>query len=164
LRIHGPIVPALVLCAGIGALAAGSPLAASDDVIRLRPGSRSGAAGAGAAEAEPVRRGFDYEAFEARLESLWFQRKAFLADGRVEDAAQQAERIRTFCQEEGVGRLGFLAGALVAEAARYRKEGRHDEALASLRPCSGPRATPRSPPPARSSRPSAARSAGRSAT
>ena len=37
-------------------------------------------------EPTSARRGFDYEAFEARLDSLWFQRKALLADGREADA------------------------------------------------------------------------------
>jgi tetratricopeptide (TPR) repeat protein len=83
-------------------------------------------------EIEEPRRGFDYEAFETRLESLWFQRKTFLADGRVEDARLQLEMIRAFCVEEGVQRLEYLAGALVAEAQRYLREGNREQTLTAL--------------------------------
>jgi tetratricopeptide (TPR) repeat protein len=105
-------------------------------VIRLRAGS-------GPAPGEPqpsaalpgeitARRGFDYDAFEGRLESLWFQRKALLADGRDADALRQAEQIRDFCAEEGIRRLEPLAGALVAEAQRQIELGRYQNALDSL--------------------------------
>lgn len=112
-------------------------LSATDDgVIRLRPSSPTGdnsgeAPDSGETTAE-ARRGFDYEAFEARLESLWFQRKTLLTDGRYTDAAEQSELIRDFCAEEGVHRLENMAGALVAEADRFLEEGRHKEALDSL--------------------------------
>ena len=79
-----------------------------------------------------ARRGFDYEAFQARLEALWFQRKAFLAAGREDDAARQTGLIRSFCAQEGVRRLDGLAGALLAEAERYRQEGHYSKALSTL--------------------------------
>jgi tetratricopeptide (TPR) repeat protein len=79
-----------------------------------------------------TRRGFDHEAFEAQLEALWFQRKAYLADGRDADAAEQSQAIRAFCSEEGVKRLENLAGALIAESDRSVEEGRYDRALESL--------------------------------
>ena len=83
-------------------------------------------------EPNPARRGFDYERFEDRLESLWFQRKALLADGRDADAAEQSELIRAFCREEGVRRLEDMAGALLAEADRYLEQDRYQRALESL--------------------------------
>lgn len=106
-------------------------------VIRLRPAAQDeDSPELGGEPAEEafggVRRGFDYETFEARLESLWFQRKALLADGRDEDAAAQSELIRAFCAEEGIRRLDHLAGALVAEARRHLGEGRYDRALDAL--------------------------------
>jgi tetratricopeptide (TPR) repeat protein len=78
------------------------------------------------------RRGFDYDSFEQRLESLWFQRKAYLADGREGDARKQARQLEAFCTEEDVRGLGNLAGALVSEARRYLEEGSYEKALASL--------------------------------
>ncbi|NIM63847.1 MAG: hypothetical protein GTO30_20025, partial [Acidobacteria bacterium] len=78
------------------------------------------------------RRGFDYERFETRLESLWFQRKAFLADGADDKAAEQAELIEAFCREEGIRRLEPLAGALLAETERHLDTGRYNRALAAL--------------------------------
>jgi len=79
-----------------------------------------------------TRRGFDHEAFEAQLEALWFQRKAYMADGREADAVEQSQAIRAFCTEEGVRRLENLAGALIAESDRYLIAGRFDRALDSL--------------------------------
>ncbi len=89
------------------------------------------------AEAAPLfsfggRRGFDYDAFDSRLEGLWFQRKVFLAAGRESDAARQKDLIRTFVREEGVRRLEPLAGALVAEARRDLDEGSYGKALDAL--------------------------------
>lgn len=87
---------------------------------------------AGAAGLEGMRRGFDYQAFTARLEALWFQRKSFLADRRRDDAARQGQLIRAYCEEEGVKRLKPLAGALVTEAVRFIEAGDYDGALDSL--------------------------------
>jgi tetratricopeptide (TPR) repeat protein len=78
------------------------------------------------------RRGFDYDSFEFRFESSWFRRKALLDEGRLDDAHRQAELIRSFCAEEGIRRLEDPAGALVAEARRFRKEGSYEKALAAL--------------------------------
>jgi len=78
------------------------------------------------------RRGFDYDAFEARLESLWFQRRALVTEGREVDAAQQGRQIRSFCAEEGVGRLEPLAAALLVEADRYHRQGDYARALGAL--------------------------------
>ncbi len=79
-----------------------------------------------------ARRGFDYAAFDARLETLWFQRKALLGDGRHADAVQQAERIRAFCAEEGVRRLERVSGALLIEARRRFDEGHYQRAIEAL--------------------------------
>lgn len=118
----------------IGAWAHTAPAAPADDVIRLRPANREADPEATPDAGDPAehRRGFDYASFEARLESLWFQRKALLADGRTEDAARQSDQIRAFCSEEGVRRLEGMAGALVAEARRFIDEGHYDRALDSL--------------------------------
>ncbi len=78
------------------------------------------------------RRGFNYERFETRLESLWFQRKAFLADGADDNAAEQSELIQAFCREEGIRRLETVAGALLAETQRHLNKGRYNRALAAL--------------------------------
>ncbi len=124
-------VAILVAVAGVPALAQ-----IDSGVIRLAP--RGSAAEpepeqpTGAQSLDGPRRGCDYRAFEARLETLWFQRKAYLADGRDADAQRQSELIRSFCAEEGVGRLEGLSGALLAEAARYIDEGHYAKALASL--------------------------------
>ncbi len=79
-----------------------------------------------------ARRGFDYDSFESRVQTLWFQRKTYLAEGRDADVARQSELIRAFAAEEGVGRLRGLADALIVEARRYLDEGHHGKALASL--------------------------------
>ena len=77
-------------------------------------------------------RGFDYERFQTRLESLWFQRKAFLADGADEKAAEQAQLIMAFCHEEGIRRLEPMGGALLAETRRHLDSGHYRRALAAL--------------------------------
>jgi tetratricopeptide (TPR) repeat protein len=92
------------------------------------------------AEAKPAPRGpsesslsgFDYEAFESRLQSHWFQRKAFLAEGRENDALRQSERIQAFCTEEGIGRLRGLADALIVESKYHRTRGNFTKALEAL--------------------------------
>lgn len=123
------------------ALAAGSVCASVDSgVIRLGGtdgGEARGEAPEQAASAAEVhigaaRQGFDYSAFQARVESLWFERKTLLARGRDEDAQEQLERIRASCAEEGVRRLDHVAGALVAEARRDVREGSYARAAASL--------------------------------
>jgi hypothetical protein len=81
---------------------------------------------------EDGRHGFDYEAFDARLESLWFARKVHLAAGRDEEAKRQSDLLLAFAREEGVRRLETVAGALVVEAHRFIAEGSYDRALASL--------------------------------
>ncbi|HET9299946.1 MAG TPA: hypothetical protein VFO11_08375, partial [Candidatus Polarisedimenticolaceae bacterium] len=81
---------------------------------------------------EDGRHGFDYEAFDARLESIWFARKTHLAAGRDEEAKRQSDLLLAFAREEGVRRLENVAGALVAEAHRFIAEGSYDRALASL--------------------------------
>lgn len=84
------------------------------------------------APSESSRRGFDYEAFESRLQSHWFQRKAFLAEGRENDALRQSERIRAFCTEEGIGRLRGLADALIVESDSHLSQGKFTKALEAL--------------------------------
>lgn len=81
---------------------------------------------------EEPRKGFDYGSFVARLESLWFQRKTYLDNGRTQDAHRQLEQIRAFCAEEGIQRLETIAAALVTEAHRYLVEGHHEQALVVL--------------------------------
>ena len=86
-------------------------------------------------EAEPrtdARRGFDVDAFDSRFESLWFQRKAYQAQGRDEDAARQSDLIRDFVAEEGVRRLEIPAGALLLETRDWLREGSYKKALDSL--------------------------------
>jgi tetratricopeptide (TPR) repeat protein len=78
-------------------------------------------------------RGFEFSGFEARLESLWFQRKVLLADvGREADAARMAEKISALCSAEGVTRLDTLSVALVVEAQTLYEQGRFESALDSL--------------------------------
>ncbi|HXV77508.1 MAG TPA: tetratricopeptide repeat protein [Candidatus Polarisedimenticolaceae bacterium] len=115
-----------------------------DGVIRLRPRPVADPAAGAALDPAPAgansaavdmtgpRRGFDYHAFETRLESLWFQRKTLVADGRVDDASEQSELIKAFCIEEGVHHLDDLAGALVAEAERYVEQGHYERAVDAL--------------------------------
>jgi tetratricopeptide (TPR) repeat protein len=79
-----------------------------------------------------ARRGFDVQAFDSRLDGLWFQRKAYLADGRDDGVARQSERIREFVSEEGVRRLEAPAGALLLEARGWMREGSYEKALAAL--------------------------------
>jgi tetratricopeptide (TPR) repeat protein len=113
-----------------------------DGIIRLRPTNSTTEPSTTAVPSEPAvaeadvagpRRGFNYNSFEARLESLWFQRKTLLADGRHSDADEQSELIRAFCAEEGVHRVEDLASALVAEADRFIEQGNHARAVESLR-------------------------------
>jgi tetratricopeptide (TPR) repeat protein len=78
------------------------------------------------------RHAFDVEAFDSRFESLWFQRKAYQAEGKDDDAARQSDLIRDFVAEEGVRRLEVPAGALVIESRSWLREGSYDKALASL--------------------------------
>jgi tetratricopeptide (TPR) repeat protein len=124
-------------------LAASGLVAAAQDVdsgaIRLGgsspPPDTPPAQAPASSDASPfkeVRRGFDYQAFESRLETLWFQRKAFLADGRANDSRRQAELLRAFVVEEGVHRLESMAGALLAESGRYLEEGHYDRALETI--------------------------------
>ncbi len=117
-----------------------APIVPAQDngVIRLGPRTPDGPS-AGPITAESTvgtegdgRRGFDYERFETRLESLWFQRKAFLADGADDNAAEQSALIKAFCREEGIHRLETVAGALLAETQRHLDTGRYNRALASL--------------------------------
>ena len=87
------------------------------------------------AEPEPrtdARHGFDVDAFDNRFESLWFQRKAYLAQGRDEDTAHQSDLIRDFVAEEGVRRLAIPAGVLLIESRDWLREGSYKKALASL--------------------------------
>jgi tetratricopeptide (TPR) repeat protein len=79
-----------------------------------------------------ARRGFDVEAFDSRFETLWFQRKAYLAEGRDEDASRQSDLIRDFVAEESVRRLESPAGALLLESKAWLREGSHRKALAAL--------------------------------
>ncbi|HJQ98387.1 MAG TPA: tetratricopeptide repeat protein [Candidatus Polarisedimenticolaceae bacterium] len=104
-------------------------------VIRLAEPSTAAEAEAAPAAADPLpdaRRGFDADAFDARLEGLWFQRKALEREGRAADVERQAGLIRDFVAEEGVSRLEAPAGALLLEAAAWLREGNSPKALASL--------------------------------
>ena len=112
-------------------LLAGATLAGTESVIHLAPRT-GGSSSTAESEAQDARRGFDYSAFESRLESLWFQRKALLVNGRADDAKAQLEQIRSFCAEEGIRRLEHVAGALIAEAKRFHTEGDEAQALSAL--------------------------------
>ena len=106
---------------GVIRLAQPTPPVDPESSATSEPGPRSDA-----------RHGFDATAFDGRFESLWFQRKAYQAEGRNEDAARQSDAIRDFVIEEGVRRLEVPAGALVIEARDWLREGSYDKALASL--------------------------------
>jgi tetratricopeptide (TPR) repeat protein len=125
-------VLALAVTASTGAARAQS----EDGVIRLSEpdpsASRDNDINAPAEPLSDARRGFDVEAFDGRLESLWFQRKAYIADGRDDAVARQSERIREFVSEEGVRRLEGAAGALLLEAHGWMREGSYGKALDSL--------------------------------
>jgi tetratricopeptide (TPR) repeat protein len=125
------------LAATLLALTLGAPEARAQEAppIRLRPAAPEPQASSDPEALSVVtgpRRGFDYDTFEARLESLWFQRKAVVSEGRDADASQQTRQIRAFCAEEGVGRLEPLAGALLVEADRFRHQGDYGRALDAL--------------------------------
>jgi len=113
-----------MLCALVGALHLPIRAGTDEEIIRLRPPATQSApdpaleppvSSAPLVDVAGPRRGFDYHAFEARLESLWFQRKTLLADGRRQDAAEQSQLMRSFCAEEGVRRVEGLASALLSE-------------------------------------------------
>lgn len=113
----------------------GTSTGVAGEVIRIAPATPDPADAEGASldgEGVAGRRGFDYDAFQSRLDTLWFQRRASLAEGRDADAAKQAELIRAFASEEGVRRLEIAARALLAEADRLLEEGNFDKALAAL--------------------------------
>lgn len=130
MRVPARIVGTMLLILATAATLAGE---GEGDVIRLVPSDPPPASERvdpmGMAES---RRGFDYASFQARLESLWFQRKTLLANGRDADSRAQLEEIRAFCTEEGITRIEDLAGALIAEAHRFRKEGNNDHALSAI--------------------------------
>jgi len=95
-------------------------------VIRLAEPSAAAETDETPAPPDPLsdaRRGFDADAFDARLEGLWFQRKALEREGRAADVERQAGLIRDFVGEEGVRRLEAPAGALLLEAAAWLREG-----------------------------------------
>lgn len=104
--------------------------------IRLRPAEPEAERPAEildeAALSDEPRRGFDFEVFEFRLQTLWFQRKTLIADGRFADGVRQSELIRAFCSEEGIGRLPALADALLLEAHRFVSEGQYSRAEEAL--------------------------------
>ena len=117
-----------------GVWAQEQPPDGESDVIRLAPHTTEKAAESGSERVEigAPRGGFSYAAFEARLESLWFQRKTLMASGSEEHATEKLEEIRSFCAEEGIKRLEDLSGALIAETHRYLEEGNDALALSFL--------------------------------
>jgi tetratricopeptide (TPR) repeat protein len=135
------IRPERAIAAGMVALVAWAVVPATraeldHGVIRLaQPTAPSDPDALPSAEPEPhanARRGFDVDAFDSRFESLWFQRKAYQAQGRDDDAARQSDLIRDFVAEEGVRRLEIPAGALLIESRDWLREGSYDKALATL--------------------------------
>ena len=108
-----------------------SPVLAGEGAIRLNSGTSAPSA---AARPEVVlsRDGFDYRAFESRLEALWLQRATYLRNGRDDDAARQADKILAFVQEQGIERMPSLSGALIAEGRRFLQQGELRRAEASL--------------------------------
>ena len=75
---------------------------------------------------------FDYRAFESRLEGLWFQRKAFVASGRYDDARRVSDAIVAIANEEGIDGLPNVSGALLSEARRAMRRGDVQQADAAL--------------------------------
>lgn len=135
MRRSASIVGWFLWIAVSGVWAEAPQAAGENDVIRLLPPSGQSALATPAEQVEigaPRVGGFSYAAFEARLESLWFQRKTLMASGRDADATEKLEEIRLFCTEEGIKRLEHLSGALLAETHRFLGEGNHQMALSSL--------------------------------
>ena len=134
MRASGTIVGTLLLIVATGVWAQERRPEGEGDVIRLAPPTSQNTPEASSERVEigEPRGGFSYAAFEARLESLWFQRKTLMASGRDEHATEKLEEIRSFCAEEGIKRLEHLTGALIAETYRYLEEGNDRLALSSL--------------------------------
>ena len=111
----GRAIAATLIAMIAGTLSPAARAEVDSGVIRLsQPETPSEAPAETATEPElkaGARRSFDVEAFDGRFESLWFQRKAYHAQGREEDATRQTEMIRDFVAEEGVRRLELPAGA-----------------------------------------------------
>jgi tetratricopeptide (TPR) repeat protein len=134
-RAEGAIVAGLIALSFAWAAAPSAHAELDSGVIRLAQPT--------AAETEPketpepevhteARHGFDVEAFDSRFESLWFQRKAYQAEGRDDDVARQSDLIRDFVAEEGVRRLEAPAAALLVEARAWLREGNYGKALGAL--------------------------------
>lgn len=134
IRVHSAVAAGLLA----GTLTAGLAARADDvdtGVIRLRdkPDAAEAPAEAPPSDSLPdARRGFDVQAFDSRLDGLWFQRKAYQTEGREDAVARQSEKMREFVSEEGVRRLEAPAGALLLEAQGWMREGSYERALASL--------------------------------
>ncbi len=77
-------------------------------------------------------KGFDFDAFESRVQLLWFKRKTFLNSSNIEEAERQMEMLKSFCQQEGVRRLPTLARALTFEGISYFREGNFEKAKMSF--------------------------------
>ena len=122
---------ALLLAATISSTAA----AVERGVIRLAEPQAPAESEERPADVDPMsdaRRGFDVDAFDARLEGLWFQRKAYLRENRAADVERQSGLIRDFVGEEGVHGLEAPGGALQLEAISWLREGNAPKALAAL--------------------------------
>jgi len=80
----------------------------------------------------PAQKSSDFENFESRMTALWFKRKAYLQGNRLQDAEKQMELLKSFCQEEGIKAIPFIARALTYEGVNYLREGNFEKAKDSF--------------------------------
>src|SRR5204863_1280578 len=133
----GPTLVGLALVVGLaGASVAigGEPAPPEKIVIPPEsfqtPGHETSATGQEPAEAD---RRFNFETFRARVDGLWFKRKAFLKKGLSDAAGEQIEAIEDLGNEIGVTRLDTVAASLVREGRNYLDEGNFDKATRSFK-------------------------------
>ncbi len=74
------------------------------------------------------RKELDFSVFESRMTGLWFKRKALLHANRTQDADEQMEEMKAFCQQEGIKAIPFIARSLMVEGSNYFKEGNFKKA------------------------------------
>ena len=91
------------------------------------------AADPGARELTESDRRFNFEAFRARIDGLWFKRKAYIKKGLAAAAEEQLETIEDLARDVGVTRLDLIAMGLVREGYGYLGEGNFEKAIQSFR-------------------------------
>ena len=90
IRWHSAAAAIVVVIAWAGIAAAAE---VDTGVIRLRDRAEAVEPDPAPRPPEPLsdaRRGFDVQAFDSRFDGLWFQRKAYQAEGREENAVRHA--------------------------------------------------------------------------